>query len=144
MEENNEEIDREIGYEIPQGETDGDSRFWSGWMPPDEDGGDPKYIEGVNPNTVITRQALEMVPKKLQRNPLIATKEAQENMIRICIRQIGDEKVEYRDLRGEGLDKRLSQKQMHFVIALFDRMVSPEEAEVEDFLSTVKKGRRKA
>jgi hypothetical protein len=129
-------------YDVPEYDVAPDENSWHGFMPPENEGDPGIYIEGVYPNTQLTRQAMESVPKKARRDPLIGLKEAQENLLRICIKVIGDEPVSFSSLRGRGLDKVLSAKQMHFVTELFDRLTTPDEADVEDFLSTVKTGRR--
>jgi hypothetical protein len=131
-------------YEVPDGEIEADATAWHGYMPPIMKGGKPIYIEGVYPNTQLTRQALEAVRKKDRREPLIGLKEGQENLIRLCVKKIGTQSVTFGDLRGKGLDKYLTSKQMHFVIEMFDRFTTPDEADVEDFMSTVQTGRRKA
>ena len=131
-------------YEYPKDEElEDDPNVWCGYMPPKEDGGEAIYIEGVFPNTALTRQALQLVEKKLRREPLIAMKEAQENLLRLCVKVIGDQDLKYTDMRGRGLDKYLDSKQMHFVTEFFDRLTTPEDTEVESFLGTVQTGRRK-
>jgi hypothetical protein len=129
-------------YDVPDYKHDDDENSWHGFMPPTEEGGPAIYIEGLYPNTQLTRQAMEAVPKKARRDALIGLKESQENLLRICIKKIGDKTVGFADLRGRGLDRFLSAKQMHFVVELFAKLTTPDEADVEDFLSTVKTGRR--
>lgn len=135
----------EVGpsYDVPDYEVDENPNVWHGFMPPAEEGGEPIYIEGIYPNTQLTRQAMEAVPKKLRRDPLIGLKESQENLLRMCIKRVGDAEVTFTKLRGRGLDRYLDAKQMHLVTEYFDRLTTPEEVDVESFLSTVKKGRRK-
>ena len=130
-------------YDLPDEEFEDEAGYWSAYLPP-EDGGEPLYIEGLVPNTVLTRRAMEEVPAKMQSTKaLLAIKESQENLIRHCIKMIGDSKVTSSNLRGRGLDKYLSQKQMHHVAELIQGMVTPKEQEVHDFLLTVQKGRRR-
>lgn len=133
------------GFDVPEYDSDGDEDYWHGWIPPDEtlEETEPTYIEGIYPNTQLSRRAMEAVPKRARRDPLIGMKESQENLLRICITRIGNDRVGFKDLRGKGLDKFLSQKQMHYVVEYFDRLTTPEEADVHDFLSTIQTGRRK-
>jgi len=151
-EEEEEAEDSELGYDVdglggsyefPDIELEDDENVWCGFMPPKKEDGPAIYIEGVYPNTAITRQALQLVEKKLRRDPLLAMKEAQENLLRLCVKVIGDDDVKYTDLRGRGLDRFLDSKQMHFVTEFFDRLTTPDDAEVESFLATVQTGRRK-
>ena len=130
-------------YEIPSADYEEDDNSWCGYMPPKHRGGPAIYIEGVMPSTRHTRQAMELVPNKMKRDALLGLKEAQENLLRICIRQIGPKTVGLNDLRGTGLDKHLTAKQMHFVTSLFDRMTTPDQADTEDFLSTVREGQKR-
>ena len=139
-----EEEENFSSYDVPHDyEIDDNDRKWHGWLPPAERGGEPIYIEGVLPNTVLTRRAMEAVPKKLRRDPLIGLKESQENLLRICIRKIGDAEVGFRTLQGMGLDKFFTPKQLHFVAEYFETLTTPDQVEVESFLATVRRGTKK-
>lgn len=131
-------------YDVPDYDVEEDPSVWHGFMPPTEKGGAAVYIEGVLPNTQLTRQAMEAVPKKTRRDPLIGLKEAQENLIRLCIRKIGKDELSFSLLRGRGLDRYLSAKQMHFVTEYFDRLTTPDDTDVESFLATCRTGKRKS
>lgn len=139
-----EDDDSLLSYRAPSGyAVNEDPNRWHGWLPPAPGTKDPIYIEGIFPNTVLTRRAMELVPKKLRKDPLIGLKESQENLLRICIRQIGTREVTYRELQGKGLDRLLTTKQMHFVAEHFERITMPEEAEVNAFLATIRTGAKK-
>lgn len=99
---------------------------------------DGTYVAGVQPTMLLERRALQLVSKSAKRDPLLAMKESQENMIRLCVRQIGDESVNYQDLRGSGLEKHLGPKQIYMLTELFDSWQTPEQAEVEVFLDSAK------
>lgn len=134
-----------VPFEIPDHELVDDPSSWCGWIPPDETRGEtePLYIEGILPNTTLTRQSLDALPKRMRRDPMIGLKEAQENLLRLCIKRIGDDAVAFKDLRGVKIDSYLTPKQMHYVTELFESLTTPDEADVEDFLSTVETGKRR-
>lgn len=139
-------------YKVPDGyqvEDEDSDEIWHGWMPvhPKYPGLGLVYIEGVYPDTTLTRKALQLVPKNLRKDPMLAIKESQENLMRLCIRRVGPKgkirDVNFNEVRGKGLDRLLNTKQIAFITELFDRMTTPDEVEMETFLSSVRPGRMK-
>ena len=69
-------------------------------------------------------------------------KESSENLLRLCITRIDNNKVSHVDLRGEKLDDHLSPKQQKMVAEYFDRLTSATDDEIEAFLKMTRPGRR--
>lgn len=97
-------------------------------------------VAGVMPNSKISRQSVEQIPKKLREYPLAVTKEAQENLIRNTLRSVDGQNVSYADLKGDDLDDWLSAKEQHLVIVALSQTAVPDEEETADFLESIEIG----
>ena len=115
-----------------------EEEYWEGEFPPEDPGGEPIYVSGVYPNLKRERMALQSISKAAKKDPMIAMKESQENLIRICVRQIGDETVNYADLRDSRLEDYLDSHQLYMLTELFDTWQTPQQARVEGFLDSVR------
>jgi hypothetical protein len=112
--------------------------YWEGEFPPEDPSDEPVYVSGVYPTLKRERQALQNISKAAKKDPMIAMKESQENLVRLCVRQIGDESVNYGDLRGSKLEEYLDAHQLYMLTELFDTWQTPQQSRVEGFLDSVR------
>ena len=135
-----------IEFEIPDVADEEARGCWYSHLPSDDQGDldwhDLVPIEGKLPTTSLTRKAHQLVPKRMKKDPYLALKEAQENLLRLCITKIGDHVVTAKELRGAGLDEYLTYKQQMMVGEFFTRLTAATEDEVDAFLAMTKSGRR--
>jgi|GEM_PF-4126534 len=140
------EDDGYVEFEVPDIDEVDDPRSWYAHLPRDNNGEldweDLFLIEGKLPTTTLSRRAMMLVSKKLKNEPLLAMKESSENLLRLCITRIDNNKVSHVDLRGEKLDDHLSPKQQKMVAEYFDRLTSATDDEIEAFLKMTRPGRR--
>lgn len=100
-------------------------RNWSAVLP----GGIP--IEGILPDSLIARRALELVTGHNSMPVEAVIQKALANQLRLCIQKIGDQEVSWAKLRGKLLDRFLDPKQQHLIRLLFQKLTEPSEAEVK-------------
>lgn len=97
-----------------------------------------KTVAGVYPSLKIERQALQTVSKSAKKDPLIAMKESQENLIRLCVKEVDGQSVNYADMRGAKLEEQFDPKELYMLTELFESWQTPEASEVESFLGSAK------
>jgi len=100
-------------------------RDWSATLP----GGIP--IEGILPDSLIARRALELVTGHNSMPVEAVVQKAMANQLRLCIQKIGGREVSWSKLRGKLLDHFLDPKQQHLIRRMFQQLTDPSEAEVK-------------
>jgi len=100
-------------------------RPWSAELP------DGRKIKGVTPDVILTRRALSLVPRQQQEDLDVARQAAEEQLIALCVNEIGGESYSYERLRGSLMGRVLSPREQSLVQEVFNKIRSPTDAERE-------------
>ena len=97
---------------------------------------DGRTIEGVLPDTSMQIQAIELVPATIDSMGAVQTRSLQ-NLLRLGIRKIDGEQINFQQLQGRRFDQRFNPKENQLLVSMYRRITSPTEAEQEHFDQSV-------
>lgn len=97
------------------------------------------------PNRTMIQRSQEAARQFEERGQLVVAAEAELNLIRQCVvaiegRQLERDAVWTKDLLGDGIDALLSQREQSCLAKVMNRLLVPDKARVDDFLSDLASG----
>lgn len=92
------------------------------------------------PSRKTIARASEIARQFDRRGELVVSSETKLNIVRLCVRQKGDRKLDYNDLRGDAIDAVFTQKQQSALYQIMSDAMSSSAGDREDFLSSLVDG----
>lgn len=101
---------------------------------------EPLQIMAQIPSSQTIARAREMARQFEGRGVLVLASEREMNIVRLSLREVGEVPVLFDDLRGYGVEKVLSMRQMSCVVHMFQDLSSSSPREESDFLESIVNG----
>jgi len=108
---------------------------------PDHDNPASKIAPGTEiilqePDERITEMALEMSSPDESRGDFVYQHSATTQQLRLCLVRVGDVEYTFEDLEGSKLDEHFAEFDKNLMIQALQKLTTPQEAQVDDFLSS--------